>query len=292
MITIHTFNNSYDDGNDYHQFLQRGSQPLLDSLAVGQPPGGELRAFLENSIIGDCLSEPDLDERNEARFERVLKAALESGDIAKLLNYAGRVCVRGRPSTDPMRTRYGEWEYDSVVIEPPSLRELQADMWAENEQFPKADWKHEVGNDDTTLGYWEWVAGKIEEHQAALVARNGYLFIGDRCLLFRHPAGDADMVRWPELNIKLLRGALFDAREAGSIKDTLSVLLPDGVEFFIDEPYWKVGDRVTWNDPDGGACSHTGVLTAVSELGDFCLAIAMDDGWTAEVCESELQRVP
>lgn len=79
-------------------------------------------------------------------------------------------------------------------------------------------------------------------------------------------------------------------RETGLIKDTLSVLLPDGEEFFIDQPYWKVGDHVTWHDPDDSKCSRTGVLSAVSELGDSKIAITMEDGWMAEVCESELQR--
>lgn len=27
---------------------------------------------------------------------------------------------------------------------------------------PVADWKHEVINDDTRLGYWEWVVARLE----------------------------------------------------------------------------------------------------------------------------------
>lgn len=28
--------------------------------------------------------------------------------------------------------------------------------------YPLADWKYEVANNDTKLGYWEWVANQIE----------------------------------------------------------------------------------------------------------------------------------
>lgn len=37
------------------------------------------------------------------------------------------------------------------------------DLWAEVEQFPSSDWKAEVEDGSTRLGYWEWVAVKLEE---------------------------------------------------------------------------------------------------------------------------------
>lgn len=40
-------------------------------------------------------------------------------------------------------------------------------VWANVDAFPRDDWKYEVGNGDTILGYWEWVEsrirGKVEE---------------------------------------------------------------------------------------------------------------------------------
>ena len=299
MISLHTIENIYDADHNYHQFIQRGRQHLLDSEAIGGP--GTLRSFLQGDVI-EALDE--LDDRTANLLERTL----ESGDVAKLLSYAERVCMRNSGAEHVCMTCFGEWTLDTVVIEPPSLRELQEDVWAEDPVFSKWDWKHEVANDDTTLGLWEWVSHMREGQPITLVAQNGYLYFdwddivdqdhqkqldgADCCLMFRYPAGDVDMVRWPEPNLRLLRGALFDARESGIIKDTLSVLMPDGGEFLLDEPYWNVGDNVTWTDPDDGVCSRTGVLTAVSELGDFNLAITMEDGWMAEVCESELKRVP
>lgn len=113
----------------------------------------------------------------------------------------------------------------------------------------------------------------------------------DAPLVFVYPAGDADPVAWPEPNLRVLRGALYDARETGLIAATERVRLPDGTEFYIDRPYWKAGDHVTWTDPDDGVCSRTGVLTKADYFNDSELRIAFSDGWEAEVCESELQRV-
>ena len=31
------------------------------------------------------------------------------------------------------------------------------DIWGENKKYPRVDWKYEVCNGDTNLGYWEWV---------------------------------------------------------------------------------------------------------------------------------------
>ncbi len=33
-------------------------------------------------------------------------------------------------------------------------------LWGSDEKYPVADWQFEVANDDTRLGYWDWV-----EHQ-------------------------------------------------------------------------------------------------------------------------------
>ena len=35
-------------------------------------------------------------------------------------------------------------------------------MWGELETLPRDDWKFEVQNGDTNLGYWEWVAARLE----------------------------------------------------------------------------------------------------------------------------------
>jgi len=34
------------------------------------------------------------------------------------------------------------------------------DPWAENPDYPLADWQAEVANGDTRLGYWDWVASR------------------------------------------------------------------------------------------------------------------------------------
>lgn len=34
----------------------------------------------------------------------------------------------------------------------------------EHGNHPRSDWRYEVANGDTTLGYWEWVEQQIESH--------------------------------------------------------------------------------------------------------------------------------
>ncbi len=42
--------------------------------------------------------------------------------------------------------------------------------WEEHPEHPVADWKHKITEEDTRQGYWEWVAGNI--NQAVLEAGN------------------------------------------------------------------------------------------------------------------------
>lgn len=37
---------------------------------------------------------------------------------------------------------------------------LPDDHWASDPDYPVGDWQFEVSNDDTRLGYWDWVANK------------------------------------------------------------------------------------------------------------------------------------
>ena len=48
------------------------------------------------------------------------------------------------------------------------------------------------------------------------------------------------------------------------------------------------GDEVTWNDPDGGACSRTGIILEIEFTGQDTADITMTDGWNTEVMLSEL----
>jgi hypothetical protein len=41
----------------------------------------------------------------------------------------------------------------------------EENLWRRDvEDFPLNDWRYEVSNDDTRLGYWEWVAKQREMH--------------------------------------------------------------------------------------------------------------------------------
>jgi hypothetical protein len=49
---------------------------------------------------------------------------------------------------------------DCVLLDDHGDEVKDHDLWGEDKSYPRADWRYEVGNEDTNLGYWEWV-----EHQ-------------------------------------------------------------------------------------------------------------------------------
>lgn len=49
-----------------------------------------------------------------------------------------------------------------VVVPIQEVHEPERDPWGEDPEYPRKDWKHEVANDDTQLGYWDWVKHKKE----------------------------------------------------------------------------------------------------------------------------------
>jgi len=156
MITLHTLENSYDDGNLYHQFVQTGRQSLLESTALGYRD--TLHELLLREVIGD-LGEQD------PRIDRLLKAALDAGDIKKLLDYAMRCNLRDYPKNQKhgCDTYFGEWTFDSVVLQEPTLRERQENVWTSDPVWSRQEWKDEVREDATHIGYWEWVESQREQ---------------------------------------------------------------------------------------------------------------------------------
>lgn len=55
-----------------------------------------------------------------------------------------------------------------VRVEPcnPELEsKKERDPWGETKEHPREDWRYEVANGDTNLGYWDWVDHKVEEEE-------------------------------------------------------------------------------------------------------------------------------
>jgi len=48
------------------------------------------------------------------------------------------------------------------------MRQCGDDFWGECKQFPKGDWRYEVGSNDTVLGYWDWVVHQAEANEVPL----------------------------------------------------------------------------------------------------------------------------
>src|SRR3546814_20588570 len=53
--------------------------------------------------------------------------------------------------------------FRSTKQAPAKLRENHGGVWGEYPEYPANDWRLEVENHDTRIGYWEWVAAKIEQ---------------------------------------------------------------------------------------------------------------------------------
>lgn len=282
-LILHTLTNAYDDGGDYHQFLQSGNQPLLESRAICSDQ--TLGEFLQG-MQGDLY---DMEDRHERMFDRVLA----SGDIHKYLRLAQKKNMLSHPfAEDERQTRFGEWEFDSLEIVPPSLREQQEDLWASAPDFPREDWKAEVANDETHLGFWEWVENEREKASLGSAApvrlgvgSYGLALANGTPLLVTHPAGDADSVDWPHPDIKNLRAVLYDFREMGLIPNVDRVTLPDGTEFEIEGPYFNEGDEVTV-----ASRQLTGVLEDAEYLGNGRVRVTLC-GYELELDESEIRKL-
>ena len=53
--------------------------------------------------------------------------------------------------------------FDRSIVTTPPLREQVSDVWTEDPKHDKQDWRYQVANDYTTLGYWEWVDSRREQ---------------------------------------------------------------------------------------------------------------------------------
>lgn len=55
------------------------------------------------------------------------------------------------------------------------LREqgVEVEYWGQFDPLPKSDWRYEVANNDTILGYWEWVAARVMQSTRTSRAKRG-----------------------------------------------------------------------------------------------------------------------
>ena len=44
---------------------------------------------------------------------------------------------------------------------------MERDTWGSDPFYPVGDWQYEVANDETRLGYWEWVEAQREHAESA-----------------------------------------------------------------------------------------------------------------------------
>lgn len=47
----------------------------------------------------------------------------------------------------------------------------------EHPTFPRCDWRHEVANEGTLRGYWDWVVSQLEQEQDELDRDNPFTHV-------------------------------------------------------------------------------------------------------------------
>lgn len=97
-------------------------------------------------------------------------------------------------------------------------------------------------------------------------------------LIHIYPEGDRDVVKWPEPDDEILRGALFRAREVGLIADVKAVELPDGREFIIDADKARDDRKLIARDVKSGLYFDGKAFEALSPES----AIALRPGTSAD----------
>jgi hypothetical protein len=50
-----------------------------------------------------------------------------------------------------------------ITLHPEAQALFDEDMWGQHPDYPRTDWKYEVSNGDTNLGYWEWLTGMLTD---------------------------------------------------------------------------------------------------------------------------------
>lgn len=53
------------------------------------------------------------------------------------------------------------------------LREAHGGHWQDHPDYAFSDWQYEVANNDTRLGYWEWVAASMDNGEIEVGEESG-----------------------------------------------------------------------------------------------------------------------
>jgi hypothetical protein len=107
-------------------------------------------------------------EKQHVRIQIDLKTDEMSSAAAFILEEAWRTIDWATVAHTTMLQRLRErWamvpnpDFMSRVREIP-LSEKVENVWSSDDTYPRRDWRKEVANNDTNLGYWEWVQAMRE----------------------------------------------------------------------------------------------------------------------------------
>ncbi|WP_448205338.1 hypothetical protein [Azospirillum sp. sgz302134] len=113
---------------------------LDDLVVVGKISTGD---------FADWLDEIVAEENGEAAGVDIAAITREALAGRRVPSAAPTGAEPAAPAADPIQALIEEFGGERGV-------------WGEHPDYPRSDWRCEVANDDTNLGYWPWVAHEIE----------------------------------------------------------------------------------------------------------------------------------
>ena len=94
----------------------------------------------------------------------VVQARLDSfRDRVLPSQHYGIVFFRATKADLDMFKDVGGPGYPNVLVMPDEEEQPSSGHWVEDSRFPSADWRYEVTNNDTRLGYREWCQSRAEQ---------------------------------------------------------------------------------------------------------------------------------
>lgn len=82
---------------------------------------------------------------------------------ADMLDETWYVGIHGNESLpDTLGGIWANYDKDGELFAEGSPEWLQAKFGSEHPEWPKCDWRYDVANGDTRLGYWDWVSHNVE----------------------------------------------------------------------------------------------------------------------------------
>ena len=134
---------------------------MADEFLLVQVQPGALRIWMEyNTGNGVIRTESEVGTRVQME-SFLLKLGELLGHEAEYVDGNVRFRVPEVLSTEDQCCKF--LVKQGYAVRKMSQRERD-DTWSEHPKYPRSWWNQEAGNDDTHIGYWDWVESQIEQN--------------------------------------------------------------------------------------------------------------------------------